>query len=210
MSFFYLFLCFSLQAVSCTQESLTHEALKAYVENGEYFRDVQKAVDDFSHRLEKLPALHHALYKKAVIVDVDETLLTNVHYFAQVDYRPSTKSFYDYLAHPQTTANEAVVRLVMRLQAQGYGIFIVTGRPQRFCAITASQLTKIGLSEYYEQLFCNASDLDPVQYKQNVLSTLKGRGYDIVIHINDQCSELALGSIPMLVKLPNPFYNVQS
>ena len=84
MSFFYLFLCFSLQAVSCTQESLTHEALKAYVENGEYFRDVQKAVDGFSHRLEKLPALHHALYKKAVIVDVDETLLTNVHYLSLI------------------------------------------------------------------------------------------------------------------------------
>ena len=208
ISLSYVLLASVLYAASCVQESMNTTDLPEYMRSGNYRRDVNAAVHDFSLRFELWHSQQVYTKKPAIIVDVDETLLSNAYYFSEVNYAPNTKTFYAYLANPHTVPITSVVSFVNKLAKLRYEVFVVTGRPKRFCAITASQLANIGFHVQYKKLFCNENDESPVSYKQRVLSGIVDQGYEIVMHINDQCSELNIGHIAWRLKLPNPFYKV--
>ncbi len=202
-----LYILLSRFSLACTQESMTVAQRAEYVSTGAYYRDVAEAVSQFEVNFFK-QRLAISQGSKAVVFDVDETLISNISYLQSSHYMPTTAGFYQYLSHSKAVGLSPVVQLAKQFIAMGYRIFIVTGRPQRFCQLTKMQLQQITVPINGGDLYCNNTNLSTVAYKKHIFSSIKQQGYTVVVHVSDQCAEFWSGQSLWQLKLPNPFYQV--
>jgi hypothetical protein len=141
--------------------------------------------------------------KPAVVLDIDETSLSNLSGLQASDYTeagllPAATGDLPALAPTLAFYRDAV--------AHGVSVFFITGRASDLTSITASNLTSAGYSQCYAAL-----DLDPgtqgvEAYKSSTRAAIEQSGYDIIADLGDQESDLDGGYADRGFKLPDPFY----
>ncbi|HEX3791108.1 MAG TPA: HAD family acid phosphatase [Pseudonocardiaceae bacterium] len=158
-------------------------------------------------------------HNPAIVLDVDDT--SEVTYGWEVDSQfaynaASNEQAIDADAFP---AIQPTLELAQWAAAHGVTVFFVTGRPEHQRAAT---LTDLVTDDHYPQpaaLFLKAEAGTPPpaylscgttcttdQYKSQTRAHLQAEGYDIVLNVGDQDSDLSLGHEDHAVKLPNPMY----
>ncbi|HRE32568.1 MAG TPA: HAD family acid phosphatase, partial [Candidatus Berkiella sp.] len=92
---------------------------------------------------------------------------------------------------------------------QGIAVFFVSERPNtpELMAITVKNLKSAGFEQWEELILKPIDNESSVQaFKTNARRHIAQQGFDIVLNIGDQETDLKGGYGEIKVKIPNPFY----
>lgn len=205
-------LCFSspLEAQEPTPNLGAYKTvLRQYLNSDEYQQDLKAVATQATTYLEKRVQenSHSTKPKKlAVIFDIDETLLSNKAYLEAFDFdiRPATWRKYriDMLAQkiPATYA------LYQKACQAHVTVFLVTGRIPEERQKTIHNLTTEGFRGWQQLFLKPSSDIPSKDFKTKTRKDIESLGYQIIVNIGDQDSDLVGGYAERTYKLPNPFY----
>ncbi|KAG6526204.1 acid phosphatase 1-like [Zingiber officinale] len=152
--------------------------------------------------------------KDAWIFDVDETLLSNIPYYASTGYGSklfNVTSFNEWVNLASAPALPASLRLYEDLLILGFQMILLTGRTESQRKITEDNLLLTGYGYWKRLILREALDLGKpaVKFKSERRAELEGEGLRIHGNSGDQWSDL-LGSTlaRRSFKLPNPMYYI--
>jgi len=210
----------SLPGWPAFQEPENHDIvvkrLKDYHDSGEYEREIREVANAARYYLE----LHFPGYvpkdaKIAAVFDIDETSLSNWDVMAGCGFCSYSTQLQLYKDKLYSSIHDPAIVPVLDLfnfaKGKGIAIFFVTGRPKSQYDATVANLGEAGYSGWaglYMQ-----PDLPPGQpkppasvFKPKNRQEITDLGYQIVLNIGDQASDLVGCCALRVFKLPNPFY----
>ena len=181
-----------------------------YYDSGSWAKDVRIALRTARGHL--LAELERAKKgdRPAIVLDIDDTSLT------QFPCRePGDLPFDDAAAGAACVASGTLpaikpTRKLYRLaQRKGVAVFFVTGRPEASEEATTANLRRAGYrGEHTLVLRPNDTLGEPtvVPYKSEAREVIADEGYDILVNVGDQYSDLKGGFADHRVKVANPMY----
>ena len=185
-----------------------------YVETGRYERDIAAVADDARRYLDSRLGRGGKL---AMVVDVDETALSNLPSLRANDYGfivggpcelpRGPCGLGAWIGMARAEAIKPVLALARHARERGVAVFFLTGRPERMRAATEQNLRAAGYEWTGVLLKPDAlTTKSAVEFKAPERKKLVEEGYTIVVNIGDQTSDLDGGFAERTFKLPNPFY----
>ena len=172
---------------------------------------------------------HRNHTKPAIVLDTDDTTLMT--YDMEVG---AMKFVYDpvlqdeWVQAQRFPATPGMVGFVNRARALGFTIFGLTGRNDDQKTATIANLQKVGYKGFVADRFftkwtgvgesqqpsyitCAAVKCTTVEYKAQTRKHIEqDLGYDVVLNVGDQWSDLMGGYADKALKLPNPTYYLPS
>ncbi len=193
-----------------------------------YISEIAKLLNDQNAYL----AQNAKAGKPAIVLDVDDTTLWNydmedgaMHF----NYDPVLQN--TWVQDQLFPAVPSMVDFVDKAVKMGYTVFGLTGRNNDQEPATLGNLTKVGYGATFtaDSLFtkwtgkpgstqpsyitCATTSCTTVEYKAGTrayLQSAAGGGYNIVLNVGDQWSDLKGGGAAKVLKLPNPTYYLPS
>lgn len=213
--FFFALAIFSMPLQAKEPENLHTAKQRAifYHDSGQYDVDqevvAQEAIGYLQSRVDYNNSLEEPK-KLAIVFDIDETSLSNYRILLSLDF-----GFDKHLLIPELEkADDPAIRPTLKLfkfaKENGVSVFFITGRSEELRIITEANLVKAGYTKWVK-LFLKPSDYKQesvIPYKSSARKSIEGDGYDIVVNIGDQWSDLAGGFSERVFKMPNPYYYV--
>lgn len=206
-----LLLCINVHASEPRNLSLIKQDLMHYHDSGEYDRDIaqvtQQAVAYLKYRINQ--AKQHK--KLAIVLDIDETALSNYADMVAMDFGGTEKDIEMAEGEASDPAIKPTLKLYQYAQAHDVAVFFITARKENYRSATEDNLKKAGYT-HWDGLY-----LLPVDYKEKSVATFKtdtrrkitDQGYDIVLSLSDQKADLRGPYADKVFKLPDPFYLVR-
>ncbi len=156
------------------------------------------------------PAAQCRKPKLAMVLDIDETSLSNYDDIAATGFVQPTVALAGSVAQADSPAIEPTLDLFNFAKGRGVDVFFITGRPDAIPMVrerTEQNLTAAGY-EGWKQLYLNPdTSQGTVPYKAGTRADIEeDQGYRIVVNVGDQESDLHGGHADRAFKLPNPFY----
>ena len=197
------------------------QQLIQYHDNGSYAAQIKRVTDKAETYLARRiteRAHNNALNQKklAVMIDIDETALSNYDaiklWLQGVNNVGDTLSPYiikklkNFWSDP---AIQPVLSLYQKAVKNNIAVFFVTGRTATDRLKTKTNLENVGYDKY-EKLIMRTSHqriLTARDYKNKEADDIVKQGYDLVLAIGDQYSDLP-NAADRKYKLPNPFYYI--
>lgn len=190
--------------------------IQQYIDSGQYEADVGRVAHEAQTYLEQRAG---AVTKPAIVLDIDETSLSNwpayrLNGWARIvngecDLEQGPCGLRAWQALAQSKAVPPTLALVQRAKALGVAVFFISGRPPALRAATERNLREQGY-EWTEVIvypegahFASAAD-----FKAPERSKIADHGYTILVNMGDQESDLAGGYAERTFKLPNPVYAI--
>ncbi|WP_028387991.1 HAD family acid phosphatase [Legionella fairfieldensis] len=191
--------------------SLVKQQVKIYHDSGRYEKElasvIAKAQDYILQQITD-NAQHGNKKKLAVILDIDETSLSNYNRMVQRDFIGDKNLIHKDILAADAPAIYPMLSFYHNAQKHGVNIFFVTGRPQSELQATKINLTRAGYHHwaglYLRPNHYNQSSIVP--FKSQTRAAIAQQGYTIIASIGDQYSDLKGGYAQKGFKLPNPFY----
>lgn len=193
---------------------LYKKQLLSYYDTGAYAKDIalvtQQALNYLKQRLYE--NAHSTTPKKlAIVFDIDETVLSNFKYIREVDFAFILK----YVPQKQPLAEDTLIPAVSTLYRAAIkhhvAVFFITGRPEKLREATILNLRRVGFHSW-TALFLKPNNYpkekSAANYKIPVRKKIVNAGYDVIMNIGDQYSDLVGGYADKVFKLPNPFYYI--
>jgi acid phosphatase len=149
-------------------------------------------------------ATKHA--KLAIVLDIDETTLSNYSAISADDftYGPASRAE---ATDEIGVAIQPTLALYQAAQRRNVAVFFITGRPEAQRQVTSENLVREGFTTWAGlSLKPAGTTLTTVAYKAGARAAIESQGYTIVANVGDQYSDLAGGHAQVAYKLPNPFY----
>jgi acid phosphatase len=194
----------------------TKRQVREYVASGRYEADIAHIVGEARAYLERRA---NGGGKLAIVLDIDETSLTNRPQLEINDYgfiiagpcdlERGPCGFVAWAQLARAEPLERVVALVRAARERGVAVFFLTGRPERLRAATERNLRAAGYE--WTSVLLRPDDLvtkSAAEFKAPERRKLAEQGYTIIVNIGDQMSDLDGGYAERTYKLPNPFYVV--
>jgi predicted secreted acid phosphatase len=194
----------------------TKREVAGYVDSGRYEADIAAITEQAGAYLERRVARGGKL---AIVLDVDETALSNHPSLRANDYGFLVAGPCDLPRGPcglgawimmaQAEPIKPVLALARQAHARGVAVFFLTGRPERMRAVTERNLRAAGYE--WAGVILRPDALPPdgaALFKAPERKKLLDQGYTIVVNMGDQMSDLDGGFAERTYKLPNPFYLV--
>jgi predicted secreted acid phosphatase len=192
----------------------TQRRVAEYIDSGRYEHDVAAVAAQAKAWLEKrAPAVN----KPAIVLDIDETSLSNWPAYkvngwvrfvgGGCDLQTGPCGLRAWQAMAQSKAIAPTLDLARRAKDMRVAVFFITGRPSNLRDATERNLREQGyvwdgvvLSPEGAQ-FASAADFKAPERRK-----LTEQGYTIVLNMGDQQSDLSGGFAEKTFKLPNPVY----
>jgi 5'-nucleotidase (lipoprotein e(P4) family) len=187
---------------------LSKKSIRSYHDSGRYAAEVDAVAGRAQEYLElNLPRFQGQ--KPAIVLDIDETTLTNYSYFDEYDFAYIDQFWADWVKKARATPLAGPQRLFNYAREQKVAIFFLTGRPERDRAATELNLKRAGYTGYTRLImrvpgFKGTTGAYKTLQRQQLLEA----GYKIVLNMGDQASDLEGGYSESVFKLPNPMYYV--
>lgn len=176
---------------------------------GCYTHDLDVRADRAIAFLNRRAAHRHAKEKLAMVLDIDETTLSNYPQLLKADFAYDAVAFDAWVKSAKAPAIAGTLRLYKEAQRLGVSIFFITGRPQGELDATERNLREQGFDNWQElTLRTQATESESViAYKSAARAAIVARGYTIVLNVGDQWSDLkGEPAAELSVKYPDPFY----
>lgn len=186
--------------------------VKDYVTGDRYRSDSEVVADDSLSFLKTLNVNGDG--KDAWVFDIDETLLSNVPYYAVHGFGSEIfdeESFNEWVNLAEAPALPASLRLYRELQQLGFKIFLLTGRDEHQRNATEKNLVYAGYSNWEKLLLRGPSDQGTLAtvYKSEKRMQIEDEGYTIHGSSGDQWSDLnGFAVAKRSFKLPSPMYYI--
>jgi predicted secreted acid phosphatase len=198
-------------AVEPKNLTFVKQELILYHDSGNYEYDVSSVINKARDYLEKRIAeneVNNAKKKLAVVLDVDDTAITLYSFLKKNDFGDTQNMFLAAFKKVDLPAIPETLSLYNFAKQKGLAVFFITGRKEYFRTTTVQELKNAGYKDWNGlYLRSNIDFLKPAAvYKTAIRKKITERGYDIVLSVGDQYSDLVGGYADYLVKLPNPFY----
>lgn len=152
--------------------------------------------------------------KDVWIFDIDETLLSNLPYYAEHGYGLElfdSVEFDKWVEKGTAPAIQSSLKLYEEVLGLGFKVVLLTGRSERHRSVTVENLIKAGFQDYDKLLLRGSEDhgKTATMYKSEKRSEMEAEGYRIMGNSGDQWSDLLGSSISKRsFKLPNPMYYI--
>ncbi len=163
-----------------------------------------RAIDFLDHRV----AHRKPNEKLAVVLDIDETSLSNYQEMQSSHFVFDPKVFDAWVNTAAAPAIPGTLRLDKEAQRLGVDVFFITGRDDSERAATERDLLAQGY--VWKQLAlrpASTSSETTVEYKSGARAQIAAQGYTIVLNVGDQWSDLnGTSKAEFSVKYPNPYY----
>jgi predicted secreted acid phosphatase len=197
--------------------AVTVDRLMRYHDSGEYEREIREVANSARDYLESLfPTGVPKEAKIAAVFDIDETSLSNwdvMNFCGFCSYPAQLRLYADGLySMDHDPAIPPVLELYNFAKRKGIAVFFVTGRPKSQHDKTAANLLEVGYSGWTEPIYMQdapppGQPKPPARtFKPEDRKKIEAAGYQIVLNIGDQASDLAGCCALRVFKLPNPFY----
>ena len=148
--------------------------------------------------------------KLALVLDIDETALSNWEEEKHEDYGYIPKDWDAWINRRADTVIPGTLRLYQEAEKDKVAVFFITGRSEDEREDTAANLKAVGYTQW-DGLTLRALDHPKTQtvvdYKSGERKKIVAQGYKIILNVGDQLSDLnGDPQAEKSVKLPNPFY----
>jgi acid phosphatase len=174
----------------------------AYHDSGEWKADTTRQI----RRARKVLRRHLDDRRPAIVLDIDDTSLSNYACLEQVDFDRGAADCADLPAIPQT---RSLYRYARRHDVR---VFFITGRREHARKATVANLRAAGYKRW--KGLHMRPDEQPLRrkdgWKARVRRGIERRGHRIVVNVGDQRSDLDGGHALRRFKLPNPMYVIRS
>jgi predicted secreted acid phosphatase len=176
-----------------------------YHDSGAYNKDIDTTINQALHYLNMKIA---QAKKPAIVLDIDETSLSNYADMQRLDFGGTIEEIRADEDKGSDPAIEPTLRLYNYAKAHHVAVFFITGRHENERAETIHNLEQAGYKNWDGLILRNATyTTAPASvYKTAYRKQLAAQGYDIILNIGDQKSDLAGGYADKGFKLPNPYY----
>lgn len=179
-------------------------AVQNYYENGQYDSEMNEIIDD---TIEKLSTMN-LTDKSLAIFDIDETTLSNYPHTKALGFGFNWELWHEWLLQADAPAIPQTKRLYDWLIDNGVNVVFITGRQYEVRDATVKNLKEQGITQFVDVITRSpkTSKMSAVVFKNYERSVLADKGYDIVLTIGDQRSDLEGENTGLKVKLPNYLY----
>lgn len=206
--------CHSLLSIAYKTPGQTPEQIESltqYYDSGQYIKDIEKAIKKARIYVD-VQIRNRRQEKLAVVIDVDETALSNYHHLKRLTFTSNIEAFTGAYLLGDLPALEPIKLFYDYMINNNVNVFFVTSRPNspEVSAVTVMNLKKAGYHTW-EKLYMRPVHLDNLStsaFKQQARKEIAHHGYNIILTIGDQDSDLEGGFTEAKAKLPNPFYEV--
>ncbi|CAL5036596.1 unnamed protein product [Urochloa decumbens] len=152
--------------------------------------------------------------RDAWVFDIDETLLSNLPYYADHGYGLGLfdhQKFDRWVERGEALAIRSSLKLYNEVRELGFKTFLLTGRNEVHLRVTAENLKKQGFHDWDKLVLRAAGDREKTAtvYKSEKRKEMEEEGYRILGNSGDQWSDLLGSSMSARsFKLPNPMYYI--
>lgn len=178
--------------------------------NGCYWADLDAQTKRAAVALERVISTKKAGEKLAMVLDIDETSLTNYCELKREDFGRILSMLNAWILSPEASMVIPGTLLVFnQARAAGVEVFFITGRADDMRAATERNLAAAGYKgwKHLSLRVGPQKQMETVAYKREERKKIVDAGYRIVMSIGDQWSDLnGDPKAEISVKLPNPFY----
>ncbi|OGT30295.1 MAG: hypothetical protein A3E87_00995 [Gammaproteobacteria bacterium RIFCSPHIGHO2_12_FULL_35_23] len=184
-----------------------------YNTSGQYAKEVAAVFNEASAYLEERVAANQATGNKkrlAVVMDIDETSLSNYSEMAKENFGGNKDELMQAMLQGQDSAIKPALAFYQLAQSKDVAVFFVTGRFESMRAATAKNLQAAGYKTW-QGLFLKPNNYNKssvVPYKSGARHQIEAQGYDVILTIGDQWSDLKGGYADKQFKVPNPYYYI--
>jgi acid phosphatase len=181
--------------------------IRAYVDSGQYAREVAAVANEAKAWIERRAAARAEGERLTVVLDVDETLLSNWPHMSAQDFGYVPPRWDEWVQRGEAPAIEPVREIYAATLRLGIDVVFLTGRRERDRAGTERNLRAVGCTDYVA-LICKSDEVrgTSATFKTNARRQLVAEGRAIIANIGDQQSDLVGGFAERAFKLPCPFY----
>lgn len=176
---------------------------------GCYTRDFEDQAAKALDFLTKRAAQRRPGEKLALVLDIDETSLSNWEEMSKADFTFDTKGFAAWEEEARAPALAGTLRLVLEAHKLGLAVFFITGRPEVERAATERNLRAQGYDGWAGLALRgpHPESQTTIDYKSGERAKIVAEGYKIVLNAGDQWSDLkGTPEAELSIKYPNPFY----
>lgn len=186
---------------------LVKDRMREYYTSGRYLKEVDTVAGQAREYLETNLARHRQ--KPAIVLDIDETTLSNYPHLDEYDFAYIQRFWRAWVERAEAPPLKGPLELFRSARQNDVAVFFITGRSERDRNATVKNLQEAGF-EGYQQLIMreNGSSQDVGIFKRDHRRKLFEQGYTIVVNLGDQLSDLEGGYAESTFKLPNPMYYV--
>jgi predicted secreted acid phosphatase len=185
-------------------------AVLAYVDSGAYARDFAAATAEARAWIEQRAASRRPGERLAIVLDVDETALSNLPHMRAEDFGYHPRNWSAWIDDANAPALAPMLDLFRSARARDVAVLFLTGRRDpRERAGTEENLRRAGFGDYAALRLAGPADAGlptGAARKAAARAAWAVEGWTIIATIGDQESDLAGGHAERAFKLPNPFY----
>lgn len=185
--------------------------LQRYFDSGRYYSDIDARIRDAKYYLRFRITQNKRLKspkKLALVLDIDETSLSNYEDIKRFQFGGTPEEIEAANADGHDVPLPSTLNLFNFAKENGIAVFFVTGRKEFERNNTIDNLHNAGYKNW-DGLIMAPNDYRKVSiipFKVMSRHKIEEMGYDIVLDVGDQYSDLKGGYTDMVIKLPNPFY----
>lgn len=190
-----------------TNLTTAKRAVLRYVDSGEYTKDLTTVADQASEWIATRATQSSVSEKLAIVLDIDETVLTNLPHMREMDFGYLPKMWDQWVEEGKAPAIEAMSKVFETAIHHEVAVIFITGRKESDRPGTVKNLAALNLANY-EQLICKPVEFmgTSAEYKTAARKGLEAEGWTVIANVGDQHSDLEGGYSERTFKLVNPFY----
>ena len=178
---------------------------------GCYQKDLDAQADLAMAFLRKRAAHRNRGENLALVLDIDETTLSNWDEMSRANFEYNSKDFNAWVMSAQAPAIQGTLRIYELAEDLGVKVIFITGRPETQRASTEANLRLRGFGKWERVILRQADQqkLSAEEYKSVARGEVAEK-FRIVLNVGDQWSDLR-GANPAeySVKYPDPYYFIK-
>lgn len=193
--------------------SLLKKEIRQYHDSGEYEKELAqqiKQAQTFLMEQVQYHKKHNDGKKLALVLDIDETSITNYDKIAKRDFAANLSQIHQEILAADAPAIKPTLALYETALKNGVDVFFVTGRFNSELAATKKNLNLAGYKNW-AGIYVRPDDYNQksiIAFKADSRKQIEDKGYTVVASIGDQYSDIKGGYTLKGFKLPNPFYYI--
>lgn len=188
------------------------DAVYAYVDSGAYARDFAVVAAGAREWIEQRAAARRPGERLAVVLDIDETVLSNLPHMRAEDFGYNPRDWDEWVDSAAAPVLEPMREVFAAARARDVAVLFLTGRKDpRDRPGTEENLRRAGLADYAALRLASSADASlptAAARKAAARAAWATEGWTIIATVGDQESDLVGGHAERAFKLPNPFYRI--
>ncbi|MGQ9799868.1 MAG: HAD family acid phosphatase, partial [Ignavibacterium sp.] len=184
--------------------SVAKDIVKDYYESGKYDQELTEIYSEAREQIEKIKITSNSL----VIFDIDDTALSNYEISKRLDFGYDHQIVQDWVMSSKLPAIKQTLEFYNYLKSKGVKLIFLTGRQSEEYEATFRNLIETGYTDFDTLIVRNLDERDfsATKFKTLKREELTRGGYNIIMSVGDQWSDLEGEYTGIKVKIPNYLY----